>query len=328
MESPWPWYRGTGERWPGEGTPELPTPLAERFTKPEDYLPDDGLKDAVNVALHLGQPLLLTGQPGTGKTQLAYSLAHELRLGDGKPLKFETKSTSVARDLFYTYDTLGRFHAAQGGGGSINALDYIHWSALGKAILYANEPQKVAHLLDPKKHPGRRRSLVLIDEIDKAPRDFPNDLLNEVEHMYFRIPELGNEEVRADSDLRPVLVMTSNSEKNLSEAFLRRCVFYCIPFPKERLEQIIRRRLGTALADERLLASAFVLFKRLRDPSLGLLKAPSTAELLAWVQDLAEGPARDDDRLVERALCILIKTEDDRGRAHEVVQQWVKDRSK
>jgi MoxR-like ATPase len=327
MESPW--YRGTGEPRPGDGPPDLPTPLAERFTKAEDYLADDGLVDAVNVALHLGQPLLLTGQPGTGKTQLAYSLAHELRLGDGKPLKFETKSTSVARDLFYAYDTLGRFHAAQGAGGSVQALDFIEWTALGKAILYANAPERVHHLLDPKKHPGRRRSLVLIDEIDKAPRDFPNDLLNEVEHMYFRIPELRNEEVRADSDMRPVLVLTSNSEKNLAEAFLRRCVFYYIPFPKpDRLEQIVRRRLGTALVDKHLLASALGLFERLRDPSLGLLKAPSTAELLAWMQDLTAGPAVSGERRVERALCILIKTKDDRDKARVEIEKWVKDRSR
>jgi MoxR-like ATPase len=325
MESPW--YRGTGEPWPGDGPPELPTPLTERFTRSEDYLADEGLIDAVNVALHLGQPLLLTGQPGTGKTQLAYSLAHELRLGDGKPLKFETKSTSVARDLFYTYDTLSRFHAAQTGEGSIGALDYIRWMALGRAILYANDPQRVAHLLDPAKHPGRRRSLVLIDEVDKAPRDFPNDLLNEIEYMYFRIPELGNESVRADPDLRPVLVLTSNSEKNLAEAFLRRCVFYYIPFPKRpRLEQIVRRRLGAALGDDALLAAALDLFERLRDPALGLLKTPSTGELLAWMQDLAGGPPAAGDRLVERTLCALIKTKEDRDRARSEVARWAQDR--
>lgn len=326
MESPW--YRGTGEPWPGDGPPALPTPLVERFTKAEDYLADEGLVDAVNVALHLGQPLLLTGQPGTGKTQLAYSLAHELRLGDGKPLKFETKSTSVARDLFYTYDTLSRFYAAQTGKGASGALDHIRWMALGKAILYANDPQRVSHLLDPARHPGRRRSLVLIDEIDKAPRDFPNDLLNEVEHMYFRVPELDNEEVRADPDLRPVLVLTSNSEKNLAEAFLRRCVFYYIPFPDpKRLEEIVRRRLGTALRDDGLVASALLLFERLRDPALGLLKTPSTGELLAWMQDLAFGPPAKGERLVERTLSILIKTKDDRDRARPEVQKWAQSRT-
>lgn len=325
MESPW--YRGTGKPWPGDSPPELPKPFIERFTRPEDYLADEGLIDAVNVALHLGQPLLLTGQPGTGKTQLAYSLAHELGLGGGKPLKFETKSTSVARDLFYTYDALSRFHAAQTGEGSIRAIDSIQWTALGQAILYANDPQQVAHLLDPANHPGRRRSLVLIDEVDKAPRDFPNDLLNEIEHMYFRIPELRNELVRADPDLRPVVVLTSNSEKNLAEAFLRRCVFYYIPFPnRERLEKIVRRRLGSALGDGSLLTSALDLFDRLRDPALGLLKTPSTGELLAWMQDLACGPPATGERLVERTLCSLIKTKEDRDRARVEVAKWVQDR--
>ncbi len=326
MESPW--YRGTGEPWPGNSPPELPTPLTDRFTKSEGYLADKGLIDAVNVALHLGQPLLLTGQPGTGKTQLASSLAHELHLGDGKPLKFETKSTSVARDLFYTYDTLSRFQAAQAGKGPISALDYIQWTALGRAILYANDPQRVAHLLAPDKHPGRRRSLVLIDEVDKAPRDFPNDLLNEIEYMYFRIPELSNELVEADPALRPVVVLTSNSEKNLAEAFLRRCVFYYIPFPSRgRLEEIIHRRLGVALGDDRFLDSALGLFLHLRDPALGLIKTPSTGELLAWVQDLVCGPPTAGDRLVERTLCTLIKTKEDRDRARPEVAKWAQSRN-
>lgn len=318
-----PWYRGKGERWSGDGPPDLPTPLVDKFSDPEGYLADDGLVDAVNVALHLGQPLLLTGQPGTGKTQLASSLAHELRLGDGKPLKFETKSNSVARDLFYTSDTLGRFHAAQTRRGSGRAIDYIRWMALGRAILYARHPKEVSHLIPFRDHPGRRRSLVLIDEIDKAPRDFPNDLLNEVENMEFRIPELGNLKVKADPDMRPVLVLTSNSEKNLPEAFLRRCVFYYIPFPgRKDLRKILRRRLGEELGDDGLLESALDLFERLHDPALGLLKKPSTGELLAWIHDLASGP-QIQEGLVERTLCTLIKTKEDGDRARAEVEKWV-----
>src|SRR5262249_52414736 len=172
-------------------------------TKPEGYLADAGLVDAVNVALLLGQPLLLTGEPGTGKTQLAYSLAWELGLDE--PLKFETKSTSTASDLFYTYNALGHFHAAQCGEASRRALDYLTYNALGIAILRANDESSVrAYLPDDFRHGGRRRSVVLIDEIDKAPRDFPNDLLNEVEAMYFRIPELSNALIAAHPAMHPI----------------------------------------------------------------------------------------------------------------------------
>jgi hypothetical protein len=171
-----PFYTGKPElRRPGAGA-EVPGSRRAEQTKPEGYLADAGLVDAVNVALLLGQPLLLTGEPGTGKTQLAYSLAWELGLDE--PLKFETKSTSTASDLFYTYNALGHFHAAQCGEGSRRALDYLTYNALGIAILRANDESAVrAYLPDDFRHGGRRRSVVLIDEIDKAPRDFPNDLL-------------------------------------------------------------------------------------------------------------------------------------------------------
>ena len=120
---------------------KLPLPQRAKQTDPAGYRPDSGLIDAVNVALLLGQPLLLTGEPGTGKTQLANSVAWEL--GFDPPLMFETKSTNTARDLFYTYDTLSRFHAAQTGEGSQNSLDYISYNALGIAILRSNEAADV-----------------------------------------------------------------------------------------------------------------------------------------------------------------------------------------
>jgi MoxR-like ATPase len=292
-------------------------------------MPDPGLVDAVNVALMLGQPLLLTGEPGTGKTQLAYSVAWELGLGD--PLMFATKSTSAAKDLFYIYDTLGRFHAAQTKEGSQYGLDYITYSALGAAILLANRRETVARWLPVKMdHDGPRRSVVLIDEIDKAPRDFPNDLLNEVEGMFFRIPELGNPVIKADETLSPVVIVTSNSEKHLPDAFLRRCAYYNIPFPdRTRLAGIVGARLGLIRGSiGRGLADALDLFDVLRQPNNGLIKRPATAELLGWLSALRrldvdfDQPLRPRPEVIRQTLSALIKSGDDQEKAAGIVAQW------
>ena len=240
-----------------------------RLDAPEGYVASPALRDAVNVAIALGQPLLLTGEPGTGKTRLAHSIAHELGLE--APLVFNTKTTSTARDLFYRYDSLQHFHEAQLGKKSdINIRDYISFQALGVAI----------------RDSTLKRRVVLIDEIDKAPRDLPNDILDELEWMSFTVKETG-ETFTVNKPNRPILILTSNSEKNLPDAFLRRVVYYHIPFPdKETLSKIVGNRLQLSDSfQERMLADAINHFLEIRK-SKGLRKLPATAELLSWIHIL------------------------------------------
>lgn len=325
-----PFYRGEGTQR-RESPAELPSSRRVQLLKPEHYRADPGLRDACNVALLLGQPLLLTGEPGTGKTQFAYHLAWEL--GFGTPLKFETKSNSTARDLFYTYDALKRFQDAQSGVISSSPLDYITYQALGWAILQTREPGEVKSFLPSNfEHSGKTRSVILIDEIDKAPRDFPNDLLNELEYMYFRIPELGNATIEADPSLQPILIITSNSEKDLPDAFLRRCVYYNIPFPEaERLAEIVSNRLGLhAGSSSPFLHSALDLFHRLRDPQTGLRKKPATAELLGWLVTLKSLTRDLENPLTQKEIALstlssLVKTAEDQERAKKVVEQWLRE---
>jgi MoxR-like ATPase len=275
---------------------------------PSGYRPDRGLVDAVNVALVLKKPLLLTGEPGTGKTQLAYSVAWQLasrkklNVTSAHVEKFETKSTSVAKDLFYTFDTLRRFQAAQSGG-EMNNVEYITYNALGKALLHALPIDRIRSWLPQNfEHKGPTRSIVVIDEIDKAPRDFPNDLLNEIEHMYFKIPELGNAQIggarELSDNLGPIVFITSNSEKNLPDPFLRRCIYYDIPFPEpERLRNILISRLARLGATAGpLMEDAVRFFLKLREENLTKRRI-SPAELIQWLTFMLVQGAKPENHL-------------------------------
>lgn len=317
-----------------EATPEKPVKLPvsqfDNNVAPSGYIAESGLVDAVNTALLLNQPLLLTGQPGTGKTQLAFSLAWQLGYGD--PLRFQAKSTSKGSDLFYTFDDLARFHASKDG--QTDALPYIRYHALGLAILYAKEKKEIRDfVVDTFPHPGRRRSVVLIDEVDKTPRDFPNDILAELEEMTFRVPELGSGDVKADKSMKPVVVITSNSEKHLPEAFLRRCVYYDIPFPEQKdLTSIIESRLGKDFPKVKgFLGQCLELFDSLRQERTALTKTPATAELIDWLTAIRnttpenEEPWEDRDRFGRLTLSLLIKTKEDQSRAKPQIDSWVRE---
>lgn len=321
---------------------ELPYLKRDRKHEAKTYRPDPGLVDAVNVALLLGQPLLLTGEPGTGKTQLAYSLECQLNY---EVLRFDTKSSSVARDLFYRYDTLGRFHAAHFKQEGADPRQYITYEALGAAILRSREVAEVSDWLpEGFKHGGKQRSIVLIDEIDKAPRDFPNDILQEIDEMSFSVPELGrgDERIVADDGKRPVVVITSNSEKTLPDAFLRRCIYYHISFPEEpallkkHLREIALTRITAFQGPAgHWLEDALDFFARLRDPRERLEKPPATAELLNWLNYLWErikrpdggltpGGLRQKPNLIAASLGSLLKTSADRERGASILEKWGK----
>lgn len=319
------WFKGTPDIPPATRPAKIDSIDRARFFGPDAYDAEPGLADAVNTALLLAQPLLVSGEPGTGKTQLAEKMALEL----GLPLcKFETRSTSVAQDLFYHFDHVARFQTAQSdtNKAALDPLNFIEFGALGRAIVESLPTAEAATLFPAGRLPdwygGPRRAIVLIDEIDKAPSDFPNDALNEVERHYFRIREVGGGRVVSAAEaLRPIIVITSNSEKQLPDAFLRRCVFFNLqPIEAERLRRIVVRRLaGLQVRPGRLLDEALALFADLRSRDYDLRKRPSTSEFLGFVAALASDGAAFDQALpvglAQRHLSTLVKAPEDQEAA-------------
>jgi len=229
----------------------------DQFKGTETYIASEELKHAVNVAVALGRPLLLRGEPGTGKTLLAENLARALEM----PLvRWHVKSTTKARDGLYIYDTVARLYDSRFGGDVNDIAKYIKLGPLGEALSAPN------------------RVVLLIDEIDKADIEFPNDLLHELDAMRFRIDETGREVVAKE---RPVVVITSNNEKELPDAFLRRCVFHYIQFPDRELMAEIVKVHHPDITD-RVLDNALEMFFSLRSTPK-LRKKPSTSELIDWI---------------------------------------------
>ncbi len=325
----------------------------DEMTRPEDYVPwDNDLIAAANVALALGKPLLLTGEPGVGKSEFSRWLAHELGLVSSE--KFVVKSTTEASDLFYIYDTLGRFHDAQtqqkfipesaqaSNSNEDRQLQYLKYQALGIAIL--NSLGRTEALKQKCVHPSQagliedqpRRTVVLIDEIDKAPRDVPNDILDEIDKMTFSVKEIGSNTLKADKSLRPVIVITSNSERDLPEPFLRRCIYYHIPFPKNEkdLQKILLSRLRKRMAESSpLLADAQIMFNFLRAGSVQFQRKPGLAELLDWLYDLTREQQNIPKRLsrlpgnsayVSAKSTLLKHAEDQKLATFESWQEWLK----
>lgn len=233
----------------------------EVFKGSDKYVVTEELKNAVNVSIALQKPLLIKGEPGTGKTMLAEAIADAL---DMDLLIWGIKSTTKAQEGLYIYDTVQRLYDSQFGEGDVSDIaQYIKLGKLGEA--FSSDKQVV----------------LLIDEIDKADLEFPNDLLWELDKMEFYINET-KETIKTKH--RPIVIITSNAEKELPDAFLRRCIFHYIEFPNaEKMEEIIKVHFGEI--DETLCEKAMEAFYEIREMR-DVQKKPSTSELLDWLQAL------------------------------------------
>ncbi|MCI8924535.1 MAG: MoxR family ATPase [Lachnospiraceae bacterium] len=236
----------------------------QEFTSTKDYVASQQLMASVNVAIALQKPLLIKGEPGTGKTMLAQAVARSL---DKELIIWNIKSTTKAQDGLYMYDTIQRLYDGQFGEEGVD--DIAHYIKLGK-LGEAFESDK--------------QVILLIDEIDKADLEFPNDLLWELDQMEFYIHET-KRTVKAKQ--RPIVIITSNAEKELPDAFLRRCIFHYIDFPDETLmEEIVRTHYPDV--EKHLLKNAMDVFYRIRTIR-DIRKKPSTSELIDWINALQIG---------------------------------------
>ncbi len=275
----------------------LPETLYSLRAAAPHFQPDADLVDAVNVALAVGAPLLLTGEPGTGKTQIAYYLAWYFAIED-RLFPLFVRSTTTAEDLLYRFDAVAYLHAAN---------DPARREKLSRASFVEPGPLW-------KAYQAGGPAVVLIDEIDKAPRDFPNDLLNVLAQHEFDVPESGDRVSRKGPP--PIVLITSNSERRLPEPFLRRCIFHHIQFSEELLRRAVDARVGDfPKLPAAVREAAIERFLELR--ARGLRKPPATAELLTWLTVLSARGALSESELRDcrpsglPALSTLIKDRDD-----------------
>jgi MoxR-like ATPase len=279
-----------GDFFVGSGSlKEKPLGSKKIFEGTKSYIASPELKEIVNVAYDLKRPLLIRGEPGTGKTLLAFAIAEALGI---QMRTWHVKSTSKAQEGLYVYDTVQRLHDSRFGSGQVKDIkSYIKYGPLGEAFRQSEE------------------SLVLIDEIDKADLEFPNDLLHELDAMSFYISETGE---TVKSQHRPFVVITSNAEKELPDPFLRRCIFHYISFPsEEEMKAIIK--VHHPDVDHKLITQCLVRFYWLRNLD-EVRKKPSTSELIDWIGALARGGI-DGKRLEKELpfLGVLLKKESDLG---------------
>lgn len=289
-------FTGTVQPKPGE------TDQSGRILYP--YMPNADLVEAVNLTIQLERPLLLKGEPGCGKTRLAYAVAYELGL------PFETwyvKSTSRARDGLYTYDTVGRLRDAQLAAGSMIKAEDLH--RISDPATYVK--------LGPigRAFKNEQRTVILIDEIDKADIDFPNDLLLELDESRFLVEETGK---TVQAKAKPIVFITSNDEKALPDAFLRRCSFHYVEFPDdERLVEIIQQFFpATPSALTEKAVARFVQLRQEMDQDRTGKKA-STSELIDWFNILRRQPEDEALKKLDGKLPypgLLLKSWDDHRR--------------